>query len=95
MSKENNTEDFKPKKSKMKKVSKIMDTVWRIVLYIALLALLIYESNFLCTIGWFLMIAAEVMGNIPDIQKVKYKGGKILTMIIWIIGIFVYAVFWN
>ena len=41
------------------------------------------------------MISAEIIGNIPDIQEMKYKSGKIISMGLWIIGIFIFAMFWK
>lgn len=87
--------DFEHQNRKIKKVSKGMDTVLRIVFYGVLFGLMIHERNLFSGIGWAFMISAEIIGNIPDIQEMKYKSGKIISMGLWIIGIFIFAMFWK
>ena len=87
--------DFEHQNRKMKKVSKGMDTVLRIVFYGVLFGLMIQERNLFSGIGWAFMISAEIIGNIQDIREMKYKSGKIISMGLWIIGIFIFAMFWK
>ena len=87
--------DFEHQNRKIKKVSKGMDTVLRIVFYGVLFGLMIHERNHFSGIGWAFMISAEIIGNIPDIREMKYKSGKIISMGLWIIGIFIFAMFWK
>ena len=76
--------DFEHQNRKMKKVSKGMDTVLRIVFYGVLFGLMIQERNLFSGIGWAFMI-----------REMKYKSGKIISMGLWIIGIFIFAMFWK
>ena len=72
--------DFEHQNRKMKKVSKGMDTVLRIVFYGVLFGLMIQERNLFSGIGWAFMISAEIIGNIPDIREMKYRSGKIVNI---------------
>lgn len=73
----------------------IADKVLRVFMYFALFYFVVQDKNILSGAGWVLMIMSEIMNYIPDIQKMKYKSGKILTMWVWIAGIVVYLAFWR
>lgn len=87
--------NFEHENQRIEKIKNVADKTIRIMIYLALLYVIIHEKNILSGAGWILMIMSEIMNYVPDIQKMKYKSGKILTMGVWIAGIVVYLAFWR